>query len=197
MCPNCWERYPQSWLYLVKSTRSITAEAFDVFDLNRPILNRQYERICRVCGTHLQTKNGAYAAQRRHCKLHAGDYNYMLKYSWNVARLNAIQLNRLRHMVELTLMNWETLIKYYDTTKIKCEQCGQYISSNYCEVHHVVPVHTLTIANLDLIWDQSNLHCLCRPCHKLQDHQLKKAPSKINQKKAKYKSFLSIDTFLK
>jgi len=45
---------------------------------------------------------------------------------------------------------------------------------NVINNHHIIPVHTLTIENLYLIWEKTNLIALCSKCHKNQDHQLKK-----------------------
>jgi hypothetical protein len=41
-------------------------------------------------------------------------------------------------------------------------------------IHHKIPVHTLTWKNITLIWDEINLISLCPKCHNGQDHLLSK-----------------------
>jgi len=51
-------------------------------------------------------------------------------------------------------------------------------------------VHTLTIENLYLIWEKSNLIALCPKCHNKQDHQLKKLEKTQKIEKINYRSIM-------
>jgi hypothetical protein len=65
------------------------------------------------------------------------------------------------------------------------------------QVHHIVPVHTLTWENLYLIWDPANLIVVCHKnggCHSKQDHKLKRPVDLVEQvkKSKRYKTLTSM-----
>ena len=57
--------------------------------------------------------------------------------------------------------NWSKFRKVYLKTYPRCAVCGSY---KKLEIHHIIPVHTLRIDQLNLIFDPSNL---CILCHKV------------------------------
>ena len=72
--------------YHIKSTRHISSDLFDIYDLDRPRLTDQgtvvsYERVCRVCGAPLLNKNGKYSYHKRYCNEHNGS-ELWAKYNW-------------------------------------------------------------------------------------------------------------------
>ena len=172
-----------------------------------------YERVCRICGKPLLNKNGKYSYHRRYCSEHNG-YELWAKYSWSVVskgyarKVSEQKLNKpviSKQFIE-KLQELHVKSHYKESPqRIKrdlrnltlCEECKKicliytdYWHSNsllkleVINIHHKVPVHTLTEENFHLIWDESNLMALCSDCHNKQDHQLKtKVDPYINFKK--------------
>ena len=47
---ECQEYFNEYHIYSLKSSRHISAHYFDLFDLDRPLKNGRFERVCRICG---------------------------------------------------------------------------------------------------------------------------------------------------
>jgi hypothetical protein len=170
---------------IIKSSRNILAEYFDVFDTDYPLENysHKYERVCRVCGVRLLKKDGKYSWQKRQCKKHAGDYAAILKYNWSYIRNEIIEDNIEKNWIAIILTGMDqgidVVIRSYGDQNVycnysMCEKCGSLTRTP--EVHHITPVHTLTKKNLFLIWDKSNLICLCHTCHTKINHHFQRRP---------------------
>lgn len=203
--------------YNIKSTRNISLNFFDIYDLDRPILTDKgkvirYERACRVCGNPLLNKDGKYSYHRRYCSEHNG-YELWVKYNWGlVSKSYARKISRQKinkrviskqFIEKLQDLAIKSLYKEHpkrlqrDLNNLTvCEECKKICfiySDNWfrsplgvevINIHHKIPVHTLTEENFHLIWDESNLMALCSDCHNKQDHQLKtKVDPYINFKK--------------
>jgi hypothetical protein len=185
----------------IKKARSITANTFDLYDLDRPIIREnkiiEYERVCRACGNPLKTKDGKYSYHMRYCKEHRGKgYELFDKYNWGPCAKEYVRKIQEKFSEEIIVQikELEILKEHYNLVVI-CEECKKLCkSANYYEspyslsslrkrnpdifesnqiiaklelinVHHIVPVHTLTKENIHLIWEESNLICLCKECH--------------------------------
>lgn len=208
---ECQEYYNKYHFYTIKGNRHLPTHYFDLWDLDRPrgITDKgyiiDYERVCRVCGTPLLNKDGKYSAHRRYCGDHSGDmiwgnYNWGMvskSYAQDVADKNK-ELIRLK-MDDLSLENK----KGYTNRFTICEECYKLCliydtywtnknahNLNVINIHHKIPIHTLTVENLKLIWDKDNLISLCKDCHNQQDHQLKK------EKVDPYKDYKKITEFV-
>jgi 5-methylcytosine-specific restriction endonuclease McrA len=185
---ECQEYFNKYHIYSIKRSRHISTSYFNLYDLDRPLAYYKdgqpsmYERVCRICGGPLKNKNGKYSYQRRYCREHDGS-GLWAKYNWGETKW--------RYILELQEKQEKELKSYkdqYPTTPgyappiVLCEICRtpckiyQYkrINLDVINVHHKIPVHTLNLENLSLIWDYDNLIALCQDCHHQQDHQLSK-----------------------
>jgi len=161
----------------------------------------RYERVCRSCGEPLLNKDGKYSYHRRYCNIHTG-YDLFKRYNWGEVSKDYARKVRdeNKELIKTKFMEHVNInhafykanpkrVKYDLSTLITCEECGKICgmsssSSLYAystlerfdviNIHHIIPVHTLTMKNIHLIWDISNLIALCHECHANQDHQLKK-----------------------
>ena len=200
---ECQEYLLTYQIYTIKSNRSINLDYFDIYDLDRPILTNgekvyRYERVCRECGEPLFNKNGKYSQHRRYCNKHNGN-DLFSKYNWGEVSKDyarKIREEKKELISNAFIEHIKTNSIYYKQhpTRIKdelhnliiCEECGKlcniYSTSfhsfpkrlDVINIHHIIPVHTITMKNIHLIWDISNLIALCHECHANQDHQLKK-----------------------
>lgn len=206
----CQKSSCQKWLdiYLIriKKARHVQMSFFDVYDLDRPIIiNKTYERVCRDCGKPLKKKNGEYSPHMRYCKEHRGkgyelfdSYNFSIcskKYSFQVQQQNKeLIINKImkegfsaKDLKYFTICEiCHKLCTIYELYELFLNRLSEFKVVN---VHHEIPVHTLTWENINLIWDHSNLTCLCQECHGNQDHELKKNP-KNPKNPNKFKSIL-------
>lgn len=162
-CPKCFTGSKKEYLAnVIKHKRTVNMDEFDIWDTNYPLEGTKYpyERVCRTCGNRILKKDGTHTFHKRYCR---------------TKKCNGNDLWR-RYSVHLMRKRGESYL---------CEECGR---SEYekkggyviFEIHHIIPVHTLTWDNLYLIWDRSNLRLLCPDCHHKQDHHLKR---KIYEKK--------------
>lgn len=192
--PKCREYMDEYHFYTIKSQRYIAMNYFDIYDLDRPrsitddgtILD--YERVCRVCGAPLFNKDGKYSVHRRYCGNHSG-YELWVKYNWGeVSKKFAKKIGK-ENIDKINKIRKERKIEEGSHIFTVCEICGDlcYIYDDYrywgkkhgnnvdvVNIHHKIPVHKLTMENIHLIWDYSNLIALCKDCHNQQDHQLKR-----------------------
>ncbi|HEY0090303.1 MAG TPA: hypothetical protein VGB37_15750, partial [Candidatus Lokiarchaeia archaeon] len=83
----------QRYIRNIKSSRSISLDNFDVYDLERPIKNNDkdkiidYERVCRICGAPLRTKKGTYSYHKRYCGTKKCNGGVLFsKFNWNECR---------------------------------------------------------------------------------------------------------------
>jgi len=177
----------------MKLNRSIPTNTFDLYDLDRPIIIdgevRGYERVCRVCGSPLLDKKGIYNYHLRYCKSHRG-YGTIIydKYNWSFCAKSYLRKIQEKFYGEISTKIKEIgILEKHKPLTILCEECKKlckavnyYISFNtfalseskqllikldLINVHHIVPVHILTKENIHLIWEESNLICLCPECH--------------------------------
>ena len=178
-------------------------DLFDIYDLDRPT-SYGFERVCRICGVPLLKKDGTYSYHRRYCGKHYGGELWS-KYNWSeVSKEYAREVKKKnRKTIFQKTRNFKEKKRYIKNLTI-CEKCGELcqITDYYWDrhfnrphdvinIHHIIPVHTLTIENLYLIWEKSNLIALCPKCHNDQDHQLKKI------RKIEKINFRSIMEFIK
>ena len=194
---ECQEYLIEYHFYTIKSNRYIPMDYFDIYDLDRPTGRfNEYERMCRVCGEPLFNKNGKYSYHRRYCGNHTG-YELWAKYNWGeVSKKYARKVsNENKELISEKFMEYiKANHSYYKERpeRIKndlnyltvCEECG-ILCCIYdvfwgrpgkiegVNIHHILPVHKITMVNIHLIWDYSNLKALCKECHNKQDHQLK------------------------
>lgn len=204
----------------IKKTRSITADTFDLYDLDRPIIREGktigYERVCRGCGSPLRKKDGKYSYHMRYCKEHRGmGYKLFDKYNWGPCAkeyLRKIQ-ERFSEVITTQIKELE-ILKEHQHLVVICEECKKLCKiTNYYDpsytflhldeskrrivklelinVHHIIPVHTLTKENILLIWEESNLICLCQECHWSKHRSEAKTNYKVDP--LKYKT---IDQFM-
>ena len=207
---ECQEYFTKYHFYSMKSSRHISAAYFDLFDFDRPILTDGgkvigYERVCRICGGPLLKKDGKYSHHKRYCNEHNGS-ELWTKYNWGVVSKDyAIKIReenqdlirqKFNEQIQEAYQNYKKIPKWVkETTNLTiCEVCGklcQIYSQTFLynnlglktiNIHHKIPVHTLTNENFHLIWDESNLIALCEDCHHKQDHQLKS----LNQLKVQF-----------
>lgn len=194
--PECQEYSNTYNFWRIKSQRCISMSYFDIWDLDRPynitengeILD--YERVCRVCGMPMSNKDGKYSVHRRYCQNHNG-YELWVKYNWGeVSKKYALKVAE----------DNKELIKKLNTTEYSnvtvCEICKKLcliwetywskretgLEVKVCNIHHIYPVHKITMENLYLIWDYSNLKVLCQECHHKQNHFLKRKDIGIKYK---------------
>ncbi len=177
---------------------------FDIYDKDRPIIWDEktvgFERVCRICGETLKKKNGEYSYHKRYCNKCIGDSLYD-KYNWSMtSKKYAIKIaeeNKEYIIEKIKELNFKEDILYNITI---CEECkslcqiydGYALSNkkiNVVNIHHKIPVHTLTGENLNLIWDYDNLIALCENCHSQQDHKLRTV-------KVEFHKFRKITQFL-
>lgn len=62
-------------------------------------------------------------------------------------------------------VNWwnrKNKSRFLEEQKYKCHKCSCDISNNNSDIHHIVPRHE----NMDLVFEDSNIVCLCKGCHK-------------------------------
>ena len=195
--PECQKYANTHNFWSIKSQRYISMDYFDIWDLDRPhnitengdILD--YERVCRQCGVPMFNKDGKYSVHRRYCQNHTG-YELFVKYNWGeVSKIYAWYVaEENKELIEKTNdMN-------YSSVTI-CEECLKICSIydiwdkrkiGVINIHHKYPVHKITMENIHLIWDFSNLKALCEDCHHKQDHQLK-----VDH----YKNYKKITEFIK
>lgn len=191
------------WYHLqhLKQNRHISANLFDIYDLDRPIIKdkgvfARYEQVCRECGKPLLNKNGKHSYHKRYCNEHNGN-GLWARYNWGVVSKNYAFEIRDKNKELITQKFNENIQKEHALYKEipewvrktnnlticeKCKQLCQIYSHTFLysrfrlkviNIHHITPVHTLDWSNLHLIWDESNLIALCPNCHNNQDHQLK------------------------
>jgi len=179
---GCQEYRNTHNFWTIKQNRYISMDYFDIWDFDRPrnitdngkILD--YERVCRVCGKPLFNKNGKYSVHRRYCGNHNG-YSLWVKYNWGEVSKN--------YAWKVAEDNKELIEKLNDTEYSNvtiCEECSKICSIyetyspkiNVANIHHIFPVHKITMENIYLIWDYSNLKALCKDCHNKQEHFFKK-----------------------
>lgn len=208
---ECQDYLTEYHCYTIKSNRYIPMDYFDIYDLDRPIMRDgeliSYERVCRVCGAPLFNKNRKYSYHRRYCVNHSG-YELWVKYNWGEVSKEYARKVRDENKELISKNFMEYIKKNYSYYKEKperikndlnyltvCEECKKLcwiydIHWNWSRkigiinIHHILPVHKITMENIHLIWDYSNLKALCEDCHHKQDHQLKtKVDPYINFKK--------------
>ena len=205
--------------YHIKSTRYIALDFFDMYDLDRPIMRNGeilgYERVCRICGVLLCNKDGKYSYHRRYCGEHTG-YELWAKYNWGVVSKGYARKvsKENKELISKNFIEFIQINHSYYKEKPKrierdlnnltiCEECGKlcYTYTDYwnrvskfdvINIHHKIPVHKLTMENVHLIWDYSNLMALCSDCHNNQDHQLKTKTDPYMKFK-KITEFLEVD----
>ncbi len=169
-----------------------------------------YERVCRICGNPLFNKDGKYSYNRRYCGNCTG-YSLWVKYNWGeVSKRYAKKVSKENKPIIseqfIEKLQDHATKSYYKEKPIRikrdlrnltiCEECKKlcHIYADYwialplkigvVNIHHKIPIHTLTEENIHLIWEESNLMALCSECHNKQDHQLKsKVDPYINFKK--------------
>lgn len=201
--PKCQEYANTYNSWTIKSNRCINMYYFDIWDLDRPrnitengeILD--YERACRQCGMQMFNKDGKYSVHRRYCQEHNGyelfvKYNWgevSKKYAWKVAEDNKDLIKETNTTEYTSITICEECLKICTIYDIYNSQHWHKKRIDVINIHHIFPVHKITMKNLYLIWDFSNLKALCKECHNKQNHFLKK----INAKK---QNFLSISSFL-
>lgn len=184
---ECQEYFFECLINSIKMSRHISTAYFDLYDLDRPRTYHpktgvviDYERVCRVCGGRLINKDGKYSPYRRYCN--NCDKNALWrKYNWGATKLDYANKVQEEQQDQIEPIKEKYPERLYDLI-ILCETCGnpctiyQYIipTLQVINIHHKIPVHTLDLEHLHLIWDFSNLIALCPECHKKQDHQLSK-----------------------
>lgn len=203
-----------NYIQNIKYSRSISLDSFDVYDLERPIKNKNneiidYERVCRVCGAPLRNKKGGYSYHKRYCGTKQCNGGVLFnKFNWNECRFKYIKFlhEKQEKEIESELVKRKIDIesKYHF---IFCEECnklckihnGWWDNSRYwgslelkgierVEIHHKQPVYTLTEENILLIFDPSNLICLCESCHN--------KTKGIKKPKGPIKRFITIERWL-
>lgn len=200
----------------LKKTRSVSLDVFDMFDLDRPndASWAKFERVCKICGKPLKKKDGSYSGYLRYCQDHRGHGEIIFsKYNWQYCSKAFIKKIQYEHR-KLIKEKLEALSLPYSEVGdviVICEECKQicqiadlhYYSGlgDYkkilttlpiINVHHKVPVHTLNKDNITLIWDFSNLICLCTECHH-DKHRSRNREANIIDLSKQYKT---IDKFL-
>jgi len=194
--PECQKYSLTHNFWSIKSQRYISMDNFDIYDLDRPTKKLdEFERVCRQCGKPLFNKNGKYSYHRRYCIDHNGNLLFN-KYNWG-----SVSKRYAHKVAELNKELIKTLNKHGYNNLTICEECkkictvydNSYLFTkpniDVINIHHIFPVHKITMENIHLIWDFSNLKALCYDCHRKQNHFLKKI--KIQKQK-----FLSISSFL-
>lgn len=192
-CPACFEEKKESLTNKIKRMRMIPVEYFDVWDTNFNYKGCKslYERVCRVCGARLLTKKGIHSPAMRHCKKHTGSF-LSAEWNWSFIRGSFIMEHLARHRIEIECRKIDEFgFNPYLSFYVKCEICEGIIHHNDCEVHHIIPVHTLTYETLDKIWDRKNLIVLCKKCHNKQDHQLKISDAEKKRRKKEFTEMIN------
>lgn len=204
---ECQKYFSEYHIYTLKSNRHIPANYFNLYDLDRPLFNGEFERVCRICGEPLFNKNGKYSSQKRYCNEHNGDALWS-KYNWGYVSKNyAIKITeanqeiidqKYKELIQEKYRTYKEIPEWIKKSKnlTMCEVCGKLcqikattqlhtlLGLNVINIHHKIPVHKLKWDDFHLIWDEGNLIALCEDCHKKQDHQLKtKADPFINFKR--------------
>ncbi len=184
---KCHEYFTKWHIDSIKRSRHLSTSYFNLYDLDRPRTYHHktgdvidYELVCRICGAPLRNKDGKYSVHRRYCSNCDKDALWR-KYNWGATKGDyacKVQEEQ-RDQIESTKEVYPERIQDY---LILCEICKVPCTIyQYCipilqviNIHHKIPVHTLDLENLHLIWDFSNLIALCPKCHNNQDHQLSK-----------------------
>jgi len=218
---ECQEYFNDYHFFTIKSQRYIRMDYFDIYDLDRVISSNNhnyisYERVCRVCGEPLFNKDGKYSYHRRYCGNHTG-YELWAKYNWGIISKNyardvadknkEIISNKFLEHIQANYSFYKekpNRIKRDLRVSVICEVCFKlcliydvywdYRKKHFdvINIHHKIPIHKITMDNIHLIWDYSNLIALCKDCHNKQDHQLK---TKVDPyiKFKKITEFLEVD----
>ncbi|KKN15266.1 hypothetical protein LCGC14_0987850 [marine sediment metagenome] len=186
--PECQKYRNTHNFWSIKSQRYICMDYFDIYDLDRPynitengeILN--YERVCRVCGMSMFNKNGKYSVHRRYCQKHTGNelwskYNWSevsKKYARKVAKDNEELIERTNNTDYSSVTICEECSKICSIYDIYSSEYWHKKRIDVINIHHIFPVHKITMENIHLIWDFSNFKALCKECHNKQNHYLKR-----------------------
>lgn len=175
-----------------------------------------YKNVCRICGSPLLKKDGSYSEYLRYCHKTdlCSSYTLFEHSFWNGASEVYIEMNRKKNLKKIRqfikkynldreITDLYHLISFNEYDFAICEECGKLCLSHstnpywfkryqmkappIINIHHIIPVHTLTWDNLYLIWDRRNLKSLCPECHHRQDHYLS---TKTNEKSIKITEFM-------
>jgi len=191
------------WVNRIKRNRTINLDNFDIYDLDRPIRQDTregknqivgYERVCRICGAPLKNKDGKYSYYRRYCSKEECNASVLYeKFNWQGCSNAYIEsvVEKQYPEIKKRLKELEVVRLYYNEF-ILCEECGELCTKQTyawgndffgpkhlkpfpaINVHHKIPVHTLTEENILFLFDWDNLLILCPDCHNKQDHKLSK-----------------------
>jgi 5-methylcytosine-specific restriction endonuclease McrA len=202
--PACREAFKHKFKS-IKQTRFIEARYFDLFDTNYPLNPSEYERVCRICGARLTNNKGKYVQTYRFCKIHRDDMLYLGNF--NAIADQKLVENAKQHETQIMALLTQHHLEVFDLSIFYsvCEQCGEICRKNAnwsylddsmkrdfldqlsaAEVHHKLPVANITIAEISLIFDPSNLIVLCKKCHVKTRKKVK-----IIQEQTRYKSLTS------
>ncbi|MCP4762336.1 MAG: HNH endonuclease [archaeon] len=165
LTPNRYCEIHQSYLikdinYWMKS-RTIAVRYFDVF---AKIYDGKMGRVCRICGSPLQNKNGSNSKNKRFCN--NCSYKYFDRYIWKKVRFEYLKLlikKQKKIFPEIKSINGRK--RSPKKCSFYCEKCFKLIDWKNCEVHHVKQIHTYDESNYLLCWDMENLNALCMNCH--------------------------------
>jgi len=184
ICPYC-PKHHDKWEImapLVIRSRNVPIGYLDIYDTERPIKSSngpKYERVCRVCAKPLLNREGKYIPKRRYCEDHFGYFAY----SWTYTKMVFTTKKHCEQKAEVKKILREMGIpEKYAGYCLICEECGKPITIrkqvpeiiahlDSAEIHHIIPIHLLDADNLKVIFDLGNLKCLCRHCHKKQEHR--------------------------
>ena len=195
-CPKHFtEKEKYNRIQRIKHQRYISLESLDIYDTQYPLIGKRYpyEMVCRLCGARLLYKNkNKHSPGKRYCGHPCKGEDLYDKFSWDTKRWRVI--SKRGSICEICGFKNDKINPYayfgdpsdYDNWERK--------NHRSFHVHHIVPVHTLTWDNLNLIWEDSNLLVLCDKCHHKQDHQLKRKRKGRIMKDPNYKP---LEFFLK
>lgn len=138
-------------LSLVKRTRAIPVEWFDVFD-------QEGFHVCRACGEKLLTKKGKFSPVMRWCKRE--DEQHV---AWVRDVLLSFPIRRDEYLYLLHKQQHEDPTNAGKKFYLICEKCGRETSR--IDVHHKTPVSFLKLENVNLLFDHENFIALCPECH--------------------------------
>lgn len=186
----------RQWPYItrIKHARYINLNKFNIYDLKRPLEGGGYERVCRICGDPLKKKDGSYSAHRAYCGKGACNANKLYyMFDWGTCsksylyKVKKEQKEKILEELEKKGINKDNLSIF-----VLCEKCGALCTAgNYIcfsklktiNVHHKIPVHTLTEENIMLIWNEDNFICLCTECHGNAHRKVKINPPVVKNRK--------------
>lgn len=151
-CPIHKEKLKKRLFHNIIRTRLINANLFDVRYRDEKGLHHG----CRACGNPIPKKMREYCSDECRSKF----YNFLNNYNFFYAKETALYNNYHEHEAFICYNILQFKLNNYNV----CERCGKFSS---CEVHHIIPVHTLNFQNLNLIGDLKNLQVLCKECHNL------------------------------